>query len=67
MKTIATYQGTTKEELQLRILNIENTLLNNEMEAWEAKEYNEVINEYKNQIAIIDENQIILNKINKNL
>ena len=63
MKTIATYQGTTKEELQLRILNIENTLLNNEMEAWEAKEYNEVINEYKNQIAIIDENQKILNEM----
>jgi len=63
MKTIATYQGTTKEELQSRILYIENTLLNNEMEAWEAKEYNEVINEYKNQIAIIDENQKILNEM----
>lgn len=60
MTTIATYQGTTKEELQLRILNIENTLLNNEMEVWEAKEYNQVISEYKNQIAIIDENQKIL-------
>ena len=63
MKTIATYQGTTKEELQSRILYIENTLLNNEMEAWEAKEYNEVINEYKNQIAIVDENQKILNEM----
>lgn len=63
MKNIATYQGTTKEELQMRILNIENTLLNNEMEVWEAKEYNEVINEYKNQIAIIDENQKILNEL----
>ena len=63
MKTTATYQGTTKEELELRILNIENTLLNNEMETWEAKEYNDVINEYKNQIAIIDENQKILNEM----
>ena len=62
METIATYQGTTKEELQLRILNIENTLLNNEMEVWEAKEYNQVISEYKKQIAIIDENQKILNE-----
>ena len=62
MKTIATYQGTTKEELQSRILNIENTLLNNEMEVWEAKEYNQVISEYKNQIAIIDENQKILDE-----
>jgi uncharacterized protein (DUF488 family) len=33
------------------------------MEAREAKEYNEVINEYKKQIAIIDENQKILNNI----
>lgn len=57
MKAIATYQGTTREELELRILNVENTLLNNEMEVWEAKEYNEVIKEYKKQIAIIDENQ----------
>ena len=65
MKTIATYQGTTREELEMRILNIENTLSNNEMEAWEAKEYNEVINEYKNQIAIIDENQKKLNKMAK--
>jgi uncharacterized protein (DUF488 family) len=63
MKATATYQGTTREELELRILNVENTLLNNEMEAWEAKEYNEVINEYKKQIAIIDENQKILNNI----
>jgi len=63
MKATATYQGTTKEELELRILNIENTLLNNEMETWEAKEYNDVINEYKNQIAIINENQQILNEM----
>ena len=63
METIVTYQGTTKEELQKRILNIENTLLNNEMEVWEAKEFNEVINEYKNQIAIIEENQKILNEM----
>jgi uncharacterized protein (DUF488 family) len=63
MKATATYQGTTREELELRILNVENTLLNNEMEAREAKEYNEVINEYKKQIAIIDENQKILNNI----
>ena len=63
MKTIATYQGTTKEELQSRILNIENTLLNNEMEVWEAKEYNQVISEYKNQIAIIVmKNQKILDE-----
>lgn len=62
MTTIATYQGTTKEELQSRILNIENTLLHNEMEVWEAKEYNQVISEYKNQIAIIDENQKILDE-----
>lgn len=63
MRTIATYQGTTREELELRILNVENTLLNNEMEVWEAKEYNEVIKEYKKQIAIIDENQKILNEM----
>ena len=63
MKTTATYQGITKEELELRILNIENALLSNEMEAWEAKEYNDVINEYRNQIAIIDENQKILNEM----
>jgi uncharacterized protein (DUF488 family) len=63
MKAIATYQGTTREELELRILNVENTLLNNEMEVWEAKEYNEVIKEYKKQIAIIDENQKILNEM----
>lgn len=63
MKSIATYQGTTREELELRILNVENTLLNNEMEVWEAKEYNEVISEYKKQIAIIDENQKILNEM----
>ena len=63
METIVTYQGTTKEELQKRILNIENTLLNNEMEVWEAKEFKEVINEYKHQIAIIEENQKILNEM----
>lgn len=63
MKSIATYQGTTKEDLELKILNLENTLMNNEMEAWESKEYNEVINEYKNQIVIIDENQKILNEM----
>ena len=62
MKANATYQGTTKEELQSRILIIENTLLNNEMEVWEAKEYNQVISEYKNQIDIINENQKILNE-----
>jgi uncharacterized protein (DUF488 family) len=60
---MATYQGITREELELRILNVENTLLNNEMEVWEAKEYNEVIKEYKKQIAIIDENQKILNEM----
>jgi hypothetical protein len=63
MKAIATYQGTTKEELQKRILYIEDVLLNNEMEAWEAKEFNEVISEYKNQIAMIDENQKILDTL----
>ncbi|MBK8807782.1 MAG: hypothetical protein IPO21_14505 [Bacteroidales bacterium] len=62
MKNQATYQGTTKEQIELIIINIEYTLLNNEMEVWEAKELNEVINEYKNQIAIIDENQKILNE-----
>ena len=56
----ATYQGTAKEELQARILNVESTLLNNEMEAWEAKEYNEVIKEYKSQINQINQSQELL-------
>lgn len=63
MTNTATYQGTTREELQRRILNIENTLLNNEMEVWEAKEFNEVMNEYKQQIEEININQQILDTL----
>ena len=59
----ATYQGTTKEELQARILNIKSTLRNNEMEAWEAKEYNEVIKEYDSQINQINESQKLLDEM----
>ena len=63
MKTTATYQGTTKEELQLRIIYCENVLKNNELEVWEAREYNDVIKEYKKQIEEIEENQKILNQM----
>ena len=63
MKTTATYQGTTKEELELRILNIQNTLLDNELEVWEAREFNDVINEYKIQIECINESQELLNQL----
>ena len=61
--TTATYQGTTKEDLEKRILEIENDLLNNQMEAWEAKEFNQVIAEYKRQINCINENQRILDTL----
>jgi len=61
MKAIATYQGTTKEEIQSKIIYCENVLKNNDLEFWEAKEYNQLINEYKEQIAQIEENQAILN------
>ena len=63
MKTTATYQGTTKEELQSRIIYCENVLKNNELEVWEAREYNAVIKEYKTQIEEIEENQKILNQM----
>jgi hypothetical protein len=63
MTTTATYQGTTKEELELRILNIQNTLLDNELEVWEAREFNDVINEYKIQIECINEAQELLNQL----
>ena len=61
MKAIATYQGTTKEEIQSKIFYCENVLKNNDLEVFEAKEYNQLINEYKEQIAQIEENQAILN------
>ena len=63
MKSIATYQGTTKEEIQSKIIYCENVLKNNELEFWEAKEYNKLINEYKEQIAQIEENQAILDEM----
>ena len=63
MKATAIYQGTTKEELQLRIIYCENVLKNNELEVWEAREYNDVIKEYKKQIEEIEENQKILNQM----
>ena len=63
MKTTATYQGTTKEELQSRIIYCENVLKNNELEVWESREYNAVIKEYKKQIEEIEENQKILNQM----
>ena len=63
MTTTATFQGTTKEELESRILHIENILLNNELELWESKEYQEVIKEYKMQIDCINESQEILNTL----
>ena len=63
MKTIATYQGITKEEIQAKIIYCENVLKNNELEVFEAKEYNSLIKEYKEQIAEIEENQAILNEI----
>ena len=55
-----TYQGITKEDLERRILNIENDLLNNEMEVWESREFAQVIKEYKRQINCINESQAIL-------
>lgn len=63
MKTTATYQGITKEEIQAKIIYCENVLKNNELEVFEAKEYNSLIKEYKEQIAEIEENQAILNEI----
>lgn len=63
MTATATYQGTTKEDLERRILNIENDLLNNQMEVWEAKEFNQVIEEYKRQINCINENQKFLDTL----
>lgn len=63
MKTVATYQGITKEEIQAKIIYCENILKNNELEVFEAKEYNSLIKEYKEQIAEIDENQAILNEV----
>jgi DNA-binding transcriptional regulator/RsmH inhibitor MraZ len=63
MKATATYQGITKEEIQAKIIYCENVLKNNELEVWEAKEYNSLIKEYKEQIAEIEENQAILNEI----
>lgn len=63
MKTTATYQGITKEEIQAKIIYCENVLKNNELEVFEAKEYNSLIKEYKEQISEIEENQAILNEI----
>lgn len=63
MKATATYQGITKEEIQAKIIYCENVLKNNELEVFEAKEYNCLIKEYKEQIAEIEENQAILNEI----
>ena len=63
MKTTATFQGTTKEEIQSKIIYCENVLKNNDLEVFEAKEYNALINEYKGQIAQIEENQAILNEM----
>jgi hypothetical protein len=63
METTATFEGTTKEELELRILHVENILLNNELEPWESKEYQDVIKEYKMQIDYINEAQEILNTL----
>lgn len=63
MKTVATYQGITKEEIQAKIIYCENILKNNELEVFEAKEYNSLIKEYKEQIAEIEENQAILNEV----
>ena len=63
MKNTATYQGTTKEEIQSKVIYCENVLKNNDLEAWESREYNQLINEYKDQIAKIEENQAILNEM----
>lgn len=63
MKATATYQGITKEEIQAKIIYCENVLKNNELEVFEAKEYNSLIKDYKEQIAEIEENQVILNEI----
>ena len=60
MKNTATYQGATKEDLEARILYINNTLLNNDMEGWESKELAEVLREYKSQLKCIKEAQKIL-------
>jgi len=61
--TTATYQGTTKEDLERRILNIEKDLLNNQMEVWEAKEFKQVIDIYQKEIDCINEAQEILNNL----
>jgi len=60
-----TYQGTTKEEIQSKIIYCENVLKNNELEVWEVKEYKSLINDYKQQIIEIEETQLILNELLK--
>lgn len=62
MKTTATYQGTTKEEIQSKIIYCENVLKNNELEVFESREYNSLIKEYKEQISEIEKSQLILNE-----
>jgi hypothetical protein len=51
---------TTKEEIQSKIMYCESVLRNNDLEVWEAREYNSLINDYKNEIAEIEENEAIL-------
>lgn len=63
MTTAATYQGTTKEEIQAKIIYCENVLKNNELESWEAREFNNLINEYKEQIMQIEAAQELLDEI----
>jgi len=64
MKKQVTYQGTTKEEIQAKIIYCENVLKNNDLEVWEIREYYQVINEYKSQIDYIEMIEGILYKKN---